>query len=92
MKVVKNKDGSVTVITETILTNEEVTTLKIVAKQGWWEFRDYGHKDLCRGGILKASVCDKLYALGYLDNGDGMDWHTTFHITELGTKIVSELN
>lgn len=77
------------------VTKEQAIKLKAVGfdyETDWWEFRDYGSKDLCRDGILKASVCESLMSLGLLDMGDGMDWHTTFHITEKGKLFIECLN
>ena len=92
MEVILKTDGSVTLIEEHHLTSEQVETLITLSKRGWWEFRDYNNKDFCREGILKASVCDQLMVLDLLDMGDGMDWHTTFHITEKGKQFIECLN
>ena len=92
MEVVYKADGSAKLIEEHELTTECVETLLTLAKKGWWEFRDYGEKDFCSEGILKASNCDYLETIGLLNNGDGMDWHTTFYITKKGQKFIECLN
>ena len=92
MKVIYKTDGTATIIEKHELNSEQIETILTLSKNGWWEFRDYGSKDLCREGILKASVCESLMSLGLLDNGNGMDWHTTFYITEKGKLFIECLN
>lgn len=92
MKVIYKTDGTATIIEENELTAEQIETMLTISKKGWCEFRDYGSKDLCREGMLKASVCDSLMLLGLLDNSDDMDWHTTFYITEKGKNFIKCLN
>jgi hypothetical protein len=91
MKLQKNDDGTFSMIREFILEPKEMETLETIKNNGgWWEFRDYGTQDLCRKGILSASVCDNLSQFGLLDNGDGMAWHQTYYITELGKDLVEQ--
>ena len=92
MKVIYKTDGTATIIEEHELTTEQVETMLTLSEIGCWEFRDYGEKDLCRAGKLKASVCDSLMSLGLLDHGDEMAWHITFYITEKGKKFIKCLN
>lgn len=86
VKNVENNTNSVTLTEE--VSSELLVVLSKIEERGWWEFRDYSQKEYCREGILRSDDCDELLSLGLLDNGDGMSWHQTYYITELGKKVI----
>lgn len=83
-------DGTMTVIVKKSheLDAVQVALLRKFKNKGWLEFRNYRHED--KQEEKEVELCYKLAEMELVES-DGMSWHTTFHLTDIGKKVVSQI-
>lgn len=86
----QRSDGTGTVIFQKSyeLNSKQVEILRRFKEKGWVEFRNYRYDDVTEE--READLCYELVDMEILES-DGMSWHLTFHLTEIGKQVVSQL-
>lgn len=90
MKVINNLDGTVTLVTEIVLSPEQINMLKLVDSDGYAEFRDFGETEFSRDGRFNEEICMELCSLGLLESDDD-SWHFTLLVSNKGKEVISKI-
>lgn len=67
---------------------KQVELLRRFKDKGWLEFRHHRYDDVTEG--REVDLCYEMVEMELIES-DGMSWHLTFRLTDIGKTVLSQL-
>lgn len=90
VEIKQRYDGTGTVLFQKSheLSSKQIELLRRFKEKGWVEFRNYRYDDVTEE--REVDLCYEMVEMELLET-DGMSWHLTFRLTEVGKQVISQL-